>query len=300
MTTRSGRSIPYKSDRARTQRPDGDLMDLEMFRIRGRTALVTGAAGLLGQKHLEILAEAGANIVAADVTEAVAGVALRIGKEYGVDTMPVVVDIAEKDQVTAAFGAARERFGGLDILVNNAGMTVKGAGDEAQAYFAPFEDYPLHIWERAIRTNVTGTFLCCQAAGRIMRERGQGVILNIASVAASSAPDQRIYRGVEPPYGLAAFNNPPSYMTSKAAIVGLTKWLATYWGEHGIRVNSLSPGGVYHHHSDQFVRNYSNRVPLGRMAREDEYKGAVLFLVSDASTYMTGQDVIADGGLSVW
>lgn len=275
-------------------------MDLEMFRLRGRTAFVTGAAGLLGRNHLEILAEAGTNIVAADITDSVAEVASRIAEKYGVETMSAVMDIAEPDQVTAAFGAARKRFGGLDILVNNAGMTVKGAGNEAQAYFAPFEEYPLHLWERALRINVTGTFLCCQAAGRIMRERGRGVILNIASVAATSAPDQRIYRGVEPPYGLATFNNPPSYMTSKAAIVGLTKWLATYWGEHGIRVNSLSPGGVYHHHSDDFVKNYANRVPLGRMAREDEYKGAVLFLVSDASSYITGEDVIADGGLSVW
>lgn len=275
-------------------------MVLDIFSLKDRVAIVTGGAGMLGQRHLEILAEAGATVVVADMTDAIHEVAARIGTEYGTRTLPVKVNISEKSQVDQMVSAVQQAFGKIDILINNAGFTVKSAGERFADYFAPFEEYPVDIWEAALRANVTGTMLCCQAVGKIMVKQKSGVILNIASVAASSAPDQRIYSGVTPPYGLASFNNPPSYMTSKAAIVGLTKWLSTYWGDKGIRVNSLSPGGVYDQHSDQFVKNYARRVPLGRMAQKDEYKGAVLFMVSDASSYMTGEDLILDGGLSVW
>lgn len=273
---------------------------LDIFKLTNYVSVVTGACGMLGQKHLEILAEAGSNVVVADMTDNVNEVADRISKEYGVQTFPVVVDIANPDQVSAMVEKTVERFGKLDILINNAGFTVKGAANKRKDYFAKFEDYSLDIWEEALRTNVTGTMLCCQAAGRVMLKQERGVILNIASIAASSAPDQRIYEGVTPPYGLDSFNNPPSYMTSKAAVVGLTKYLAAYWAGKNIRINSLSPGGVFDNHDPKFVQNYSRRVPLGRMAHKDEYKGAVLFLVSDASTYMTGADLIMDGGLSVW
>ena len=273
---------------------------LEMFQLKNRVAVVTGACGMLGQKHLEILAEAGSNLVVADITPTVVEVAQRIAREYGVETLPVMVDIAESNQVVALVDKTIERFGRIDILINNAGFTVKGAGEKYKDYFSRFEDYPLDLWEKALRTNITGTMLCCQAVSKVMLKQGKGVILNIASIAASSAPDQRIYEGITPPYGFKSFNNPPSYMTSKAAIVGLTKYLSTYWAGKGIRINSLSPGGVFDNHGEKFVENYSRRVPLGRMANKDEYKGAVLFLVSDASSYMTGADLIADGGLSVW
>lgn len=273
---------------------------LDIFKIKDRVAIITGACGMLGQKHLEILAEAGANLVVADLTEKVAEVARRISREYKVKTLPVVADIAEPRQVAALVKKTLARFGKIDILVNNAGFTVKGAGAKYKDYFAKFEEYPLDVWEAALRTNITGTMLCCQAVGTVMLKQKRGVILTIASIAASSAPDQRIYEGITPPYGFASFNNPPSYMTSKAALVGLTKYLATYWAGKGIRINSLSPGGVFDNHDPKFVQNYSRRVPLGRMAHKDEYKGAVLFLVSDASSYLTGSDLIADGGLSVW
>lgn len=273
---------------------------LDIFKLTNRVSAVTGACGMLGQKHLEILAEAGSDVVVADIADNVNAVADRISKTYGIQALPVVVDIANPAQVFSMVEKIVERFGKLDILINNAGFTVKGAAEKRKDYFTKFEDYPLDVWEEAIRTNVTGTMLCCQAAGRAMLKQGGGVILNIASIAATSAPDQRIYEGVTPPYGLESFNNPPSYMTSKAAVVGLTKYLAAYWAGKNIRINSLSPGGVFDNHDPKFVQNYSRRVPLGRMANKDEYKGAILFLVSDASTYMTGEDLVIDGGLSVW
>jgi NAD(P)-dependent dehydrogenase (short-subunit alcohol dehydrogenase family) len=273
---------------------------LDMFKLKGKVSIVTGACGMLGQKHLEILASAGSNLVVADMTDNIEEVADRIANEYDVKTLPVKVDISKKDQVLSMVEQAWKRFDKIDILINNAGFTVKGAGGRFEDYFARFEDYPLDLWESALQTNITGTMLCCQAVSRTMLRQRNGVILNIASIAASSAPDHRIYEGITPPYGLKSFNNPPSYMTSKAAVVGLTKYLAAYWQGTGIRINSLSPGGVFDNHDPKFEQNYSRRVPMGRMAKKDEYQGAVLFLVSDASSYMTGADVVADGGLSVW
>ncbi len=274
---------------------------LDIFKLKDRVSIVTGACGMLGQRHLEILAEAGSHVVVADQVPAVDEVARRIEKEYGVKALPIIVDITDPKAVLRMVKKTIKHFGTIDILINNAGFTVKSAGGKFKEYFSKFEEYPLDLWEQALRTNVTGTMLCTQAVSRVMlAQKSGGVILNIASIAASSAPDHRIYEGVTPPYGLTSFNNPPSYMTSKAAVVGLTKYLAAYWQGKKIRINSLSPGGVFDHHDPKFVANYSRRVPLGRMAEKDEYKGAVLFLVSDASSYMTGADLVCDGGLSVW
>jgi NAD(P)-dependent dehydrogenase (short-subunit alcohol dehydrogenase family) len=186
-----------------------------------------------------------------------------------------------------------ERYGRIDILINNAAMTVKHGGASSEDYFAPFEEYRLDLWNRSLQTNLTGMFLCTQAIGRVMRRAGRGVVLNMASDLSVIAPDHRIYEGEK-------FNTPVHYSVCKTAVVGFTRYLATYWAKSNIRVNALSPAGVYDNHSPQFVQKLSSLIPLGRMANRDEYRGAVIFLVSDASSFMTGANLVVDGGRSSW
>jgi 2-deoxy-D-gluconate 3-dehydrogenase len=208
-----------------------------------------------------------------------------------------------------------DRFTRLDILVNNAALTVRGGSERLSPvdYFAPFEDYKQEVWEHALSVNLTGMLLCAQAAGRQMLSQGGGVVVNISSTYGVVAPDQRLYEGVRSPYGehgengenggngeKTGFNTPVSYAVTKTAVLGLTRYLATYWARNNIRVNALTPHGVYDNHDETFVRNFVYRSPLGRMARNDEYRGALLFLVSDASSYMTGANLIVDGGWSAW
>ena len=214
--------------------------------------------------------------------------------------MGVRVDITSPDDVRAMVQQVLERFGRIDILINNAALTVKGGSARASEYFARFEDYPPDLWERALQVNLTGAFLCCQAVGAVMVKQGRGVVLNIASDIGNISPDHRIYDGVLNPHSKEPFNSPIAYATTKAGLINFTRYLATYWATKGIRVNALSPAGVYDGHEPQFVKNLTHLIPLGRMADRDEYKGVVLFLVSDASSYMTGANLIVDGGRTAW
>jgi NAD(P)-dependent dehydrogenase (short-subunit alcohol dehydrogenase family) len=272
-----------------------------LFDLTDRVAVITGGAGLLGRQHAAAIAGAGGRVVLADLAgDAAAQAAAEIGRTHGVETLGVSADITRKADVGALVDVVMARFGRIDILVNNAALTVKGGGEQARDYFAPFEDYPLDWWERALQVNLTGAFLCCQAVGKVMVAQQSGVVLNIASDVGTISPDHRIYTGVVSPHTGQPFNTPVAYATTKAGLINLTRYLATYWADKGIRVNSLSPGGVYAGHDPQFVQNLTSRIPLARMAHEDEYRGAVLFLVSDASSYMTGANLIVDGGRTAW
>ncbi len=268
-----------------------------LFDLAGQVAIITGGAGLLGRQHASSIAEAGGHAVLIDLDgEAAARSAEEITQRFGVEAVGMRADITVKADVEAMVRAVVEQFSRIDILINNAALTAKGGSIRAREYFAPFEEYPLDLWEQALRVNLTGAFLCSQAVGRVMVRQRRGVILNIASDVGTISPDHRIYEGVVNPHTKEPFNTPIGYATTKAGLINLTRYLATYWADKGIRVNCLSPGGVADAHDPQFVKNVSSRIPLGRMARPDEYKGAVLFLVSEASSYMTGGNLIVDGG----
>jgi len=274
----------------------------DLFRLDGRVALVTGGAGLLGRRYCEALLQAGARVVIGDVDGAGAeALAAELDTERA---LGLKLDVTNEASVNDATQRAVQRFKRLDILVNNAALTVRGGSERLSPadYFAPFESYKREVWQRAVDVNLTGMLLCAQAAGRqmLLQDPPGGVMVNISSTYGVVAPDQRVYDGVRSPYADATFNTPVSYAVTKTAVLGLTRYLATYWGKNNIRVNALTPHGVYDNHDDAFVRNFVYRSPLGRMARNDEYRGALLFLVSDASSYMTGANLIVDGGWTAW
>lgn len=271
-------------------------MSLEdKFDLTGRTAIVTGAAGLLGREFVRTLAEAGAKVIAADVDHAGAEAVVADLARAGLSARAVPLDVRSPESVRSCLGAALD-FGGLEILVNSAAMDPKFDSSGSGKHSNSFEDFPLEAWNQALEVNLTGMFLACQAAARPMREHGRGSIINICSTYGLVGPDQRIYhRSGEP-----ARYKPVYYSVTKAGVLGLTRYLATYFAGTNIRVNALTPGGVFNDHDDEFVRQYSSRTVLGRMARKDEMNGALLFLASDASSYMTGSNLVVDGGWTAW
>lgn len=270
------------------------------FDLTGKVAVITGAAGLLGVQHARALAELGTTVVLADIDEAAARrVSTAIEHEFGAGrAMALRLDVADPFSVHAVTAAVIERCGGVHILVNNAAIDPKVEA-EGLVETSRFEHFPLEQWHFQMEVGLTGAFLCSQSFGTWMAERGGGVILNIASDLSVFAPDQRLYRKPGLPENRQPVK-PVSYSVIKTALVGLTRHLATYWAAKEVRVNALSPGGVYNGQPAEFVARLSDLIPLSRMARVEEYRAAVQFLCSDASSYMTGQNVVMDGGRSAW
>jgi len=271
----------------------------QKFDLTGRVAVVTGGVGLLGAEFCRTLAEAGAAVAVVDLNASAShGTADSLTKS-GYKTLAVPTDITKPESVNAMVEKIISTFGRIDILVNSAALDPKFDPDAVKKGMAPgaFEDYPLEQWNAALNVNLTGMFLVTQACVKPMVAQGRkGSVINICSTYGLNGPDQRIYIKD----GQRVAFKPVYYTTTKAGVMGFTKYLAAYYAGTEIRVNALTPGGVFNNHEEYFVKNYSAKTILGRMARKDEMNGALLFLASDASSYMTGNNVVVDGGWTAW
>ena len=274
----------------------------EKFDLTGKTALITGAAGLLGVEHAAALLESGATVVLTDIGEASLASA-RVTLSRNMDSARIitrVMDVSGPDAIQAVAEELSTTGHRVDILVNNAAIDPKVKGDQGVLETSRLENFSLEQWDLQVAVGLTGAFLCSQIFGTAMARDGKGgVILNIASDLSVFSPDQRLYRKT----GVADEMQPVkpvTYSVIKAGLIGLTRYLATYWADKGVRANALSPGGVFNGQGDEFVQRLTSLIPLGRMASCDEYRAAVQFLCSDASAYLNGQNIVMDGGRSVW
>lgn len=262
----------------------------QIFSLKNKTAIVTGAIGLIGKKHCEALAAAGANVVVADMNEdACQAFASALGDRH----LGIALDVTSEASLKAARDRILTKYGTIDVLVNNAAINDMFENPGMAKELSAFENYPADAFRKSLDVNVTGVFLASQVFGTVMAEKGSGSIINIASTYGMVGPDQSIYRDKE---GNQTFFKSAVYPVTKGAVINFTRFLAAYWGDKGVRVNTLSPGGVENSQDDYFIQNYSAKTLLGRMAKASDYQGALIFLASDASAYMTGANLVVDGG----
>lgn len=265
---------------------------MKIFDLNNKVAIVTGATGLIGKNHCIALAEAGASIIVADLNlERCLEVINQLPNKD--KHLAISFDITDEADIRNANQTILARYGQIDILVNNAAINDMFENPTLAGEQSMFENYPVAMFRKSLEANVTGTFLCCQVFGAEMAKAGKGSIINIASTYGMVGPDQSIYRDKD---GNQMFYKSAAYPATKGAVINFTRFLAAYWGKNGVRVNTLSPGGVENSQDDFFVQNYSAKTPLNRMAKPTDYMGAVVFLSSDASAYMTGANLVVDGG----
>ena len=266
----------------------------ELFSLKEKVAVVTGALGLIGKHHCHALAEAGASVIVCDLNESECA---KFASTLPELSLGISADITSKKSVKDLKDKILSNYGKIDILVNNAAINDKFEDPSSVLEESKFENYPVEMFKKLLDVNVTGMFICSQVLGTEMAEKSNGSIINIASTYGIVAPDQSIYKNER---GEQTFYKSAAYPVTKGAVISFTRFLAAYWGNKGVRVNTLSPGGVQDNQDKFFVKNYSAKTPLGRMAQPKDYKGALVFLASDASSYMTGANLIVDGGWTAW
>lgn len=264
------------------------------FDVTGKTVVVTGGAGILGSLYCTRFAEEGSRVVLSDIEgDKCTELAKKISNASGAQCMGLAVDLSDEMSVVRWAKQIIDTFGSVDVLINN-------AATKSPNFFEPLEKFPITDWNKIVAVNMTGIFLTVRELGPSMAQKRYGSIINVSSIYGVVGPDQRIYEGSF--YGDmgGTINTPFVYSATKGAIVAMTRYLATYWGPKGIRTNTLTPGGVYSGQNETFRKKYSEKVPLGRMAEAEDMIGAMLFLASDASSYINGQNLIIDGGWTAW
>jgi NAD(P)-dependent dehydrogenase (short-subunit alcohol dehydrogenase family) len=265
-----------------------------IFSLEGKTAIVTGAAGLIGQTQCKVLSDFGATVAVCDIDMEKSE---KISTSLNLNSFAVLLDVTNEDSIKRVENTILSKTNSIDILINNAAINDIFISNSSVLEQSMFENYSLKLWKKSLDVNLTGTFLCCKIFGSEMAKKGKGSIINIASTYGIVGPDQSIYTNEN---GKQKFFKSPSYPAGKGAIINFTRYLASYWGKKGVRVNTLSPGGVENGQDEFFKKNYSKKTMLGRMAKPEDYSGAIVFLASDASSYMTGTNLIVDGGWTAW
>jgi NAD(P)-dependent dehydrogenase (short-subunit alcohol dehydrogenase family) len=267
---------------------------LKNFGLENKVIILTGSAGRLGKNFANTLSDVGANVVLVDIeTKKNKELEKSISKKYGTDPLACTIDISKKQDIMKLKNDVLRKYKKIDGLVNNAFYSPR---QNIKKSASSFEKFSLDLWNKVIAINLTGVFLCSQEIGKVMiKQKSGGVIVNISSIYGINGADQRIY-------GASELNSPPSYAVTKGAIVNFTRYLAAYWTKKNIRVNTLTLGGVIDesYMNKQFINKYSEKTILGRMAQENEYNGSLLFLLSNASSYMTGSNLVVDGGWTAW
>ena len=264
----------------------------KLFDISGKVIILTGAAGFLGTQHAEGLSQAGAYVILADTNfKRCKELELKFKKKYNVSPLAIKLDVTSKKSIKDMISNTLKKYSKIDVLINNAAFQ----GTVGKQRVIDLTEMPLSIWNKGINVNLTGVFLVSQLVGKVFLKQKNGVVVNISSTYGMVAADQRIY-------GKSGQNSMAFYAATKSALLNLTRYFASYWNRTGIRVNSLSPGGVerVEVQGKSFIKNYSYKTMLGRMARKDEYTGALIFLCSDSSSYMTGSNLVIDGGWTAW
>ncbi|TGL77311.1 SDR family oxidoreductase [Leptospira jelokensis] len=273
---------------------------MDIFSLKEKVIIITGATGLLGSQHAAVVAEAGGIPILLDLDQNRCNhLAIELKQKFGVDAVGYKVDITKEDEIIENVALIKQKYNYIHALVNNAANNPK-VEDSAEKAFSRLENFPISVWNSDLAVGLTGSFLCAKHYGYLISENPDGgTILNISSDLGLIAPDQRLYRKYGLPENLQPVK-PVTYSVVKAGLIGLTRYLATYWPDKNVRCNAICPGGVENNQNPEFLKEVTSRIPLGRMARKDEYKGLVLFLLSESASYLNGSIISADGGRTVW